>query len=47
MREYAKKLIETVGGDGGYIMMSGAVIDEAKPENVKAMIEATKEYGVY
>ncbi|MDD3718134.1 MAG: uroporphyrinogen decarboxylase family protein [Actinomycetota bacterium] len=47
VREYAKKLIETVGGDGGYIMMSGAVIDEAKPENVKAMIEATKEYGVY
>jgi len=28
-------------------MMNGAVIDEAKPENIRAMIDATKEYGVY
>jgi hypothetical protein len=28
-------------------MAAGAVIDEAKSENVRAMIEATREYGVY
>ncbi len=47
VKDYAKKLIDTVGKDGGYLMMNGAVIDEAKPENVKAMIDFTKEYGVY
>jgi hypothetical protein len=28
-------------------MDSSTVIDDAKPENVKAMIDYTKEYGVY
>jgi hypothetical protein len=47
VRDYAKKLIETCGKGGGYMMMNGAVIEESKPENVKAMIDATKEFGVY
>ncbi|MEM3587409.1 MAG: uroporphyrinogen decarboxylase family protein [Candidatus Jordarchaeaceae archaeon] len=47
VKDYVKKLIDTVAKDGGYIMMNGAVIDEAKTENVKAMIDFTKEYGVY
>jgi len=47
VKDYARKLIDTAGKGGGYIMASGAVIDEAKPENIKAMIDATKEYGVY
>ena len=47
VKDYCKKLIGTVGKDGGYIMVSGAVIDEAKPENIKAMIDGTKEYGAY
>ena len=47
VKDYAKKLIDTVGKDGGYIMINGAVMEEAKPENVRAMIDATKEYGVY
>lgn len=47
VKDYVKELIDTVAKDGGYIMMNGAVIDEAKPENVKAMIDYTKEYGVY
>jgi hypothetical protein len=47
VRERAKWLIDEVGKDGGYIMMTGAVIDEARSENVKAMIDAVKEYGVY
>jgi uroporphyrinogen-III decarboxylase len=47
VRNYVKKLIDDCAGGGGFMVMNGAVIDEAKPENVKAMIEATKEYGVY
>ena len=42
-----KKLVADCAGGGGYIMMSGAVIENVPPENVKAMIDATKEYGVY
>ena len=47
MKEYCKKLIDVLGKDGGYIMDSSACIDEARPENLKAMIDFTKEYGVY
>jgi len=47
LEEYVKKLIEVAGEGGGFIVMNGAVIDKAKPENVKAMIDATKKYGVY
>ncbi|MFX1322420.1 MAG: uroporphyrinogen decarboxylase family protein [Promethearchaeota archaeon] len=47
IEDYVKKLIDTAGKDGGYLMMNGAVIDEAKPENIKAMIDFTKQYGVY
>jgi uroporphyrinogen-III decarboxylase len=47
VRNHVKKLIDTVGKDGGLIVCNGAFFDHAKPENVKAMVEATKEYGVY
>jgi uroporphyrinogen-III decarboxylase len=47
VKEYCKKLIDVAGKDGGFILTSGGVIDKAKPENVRAMIEFTKEYGVY
>jgi uroporphyrinogen-III decarboxylase len=44
---YCKKLIDVVGKDGGYILSPRSSIDEVRPENLKAMIEFTKEYGVY
>lgn len=47
VKEYVKKLIYDCGEGGGFILMNGAVIDEAKPENVKAMVDAGKEYGAY
>jgi uroporphyrinogen-III decarboxylase len=47
VRDYAKKLIDTVAKGGGYIMANGAFFDEVKPENLKAMVDFTKEYGVY
>jgi hypothetical protein len=47
IKDYAKKLIDTAGKGGGFIMGNGAFFDHAKPENVKAMVDFTKEYGVY
>ncbi|MBP1742546.1 MAG: hypothetical protein H6Q48_4839 [Deltaproteobacteria bacterium] len=47
VRDYVKKLIDTAGKGGGFIMSNGAFFDEAKPENVKAMVDFTREYGVY
>ncbi len=43
-----RKLIESIGAEGGYIMDANAIIQsDALPENVKAMTDATREYGVY
>lgn len=47
VRESCKKLIDTVGSDGGYIMSAAAIMDDSRPENVKTMMEFTREYGVY
>jgi hypothetical protein len=47
VKDYCKKLIDTVGKDGGFIMGNGAFFDQANPENIKAMVEFTKEYGGY
>ena len=47
VKDYAKKLIDTVGKGGGFIMSNGAFFDEAKAENIKAMVDVTREYGVY
>lgn len=42
VRRYCEDLINAVGRDGGFILGSGAVIDEAKPENLRAMIEVAR-----
>jgi len=47
VKEHAKRLLDDVAGDGGYFMSNGAVLDEAKPENLHALIDTVKEYGVY
>jgi uroporphyrinogen-III decarboxylase len=47
VRASCKKLIETVGKGGGYILDTSTGLDDAKPENVKAMFEAVREYGGY
>ena len=41
---YVKKLIDLFGKKGGLVVTSTS-IDEAKPENIRAMIETTKSYG--
>jgi uroporphyrinogen-III decarboxylase len=47
VRAYCKKLIDTVAKGGGYIMDTSTGLDDAKPENVKALFDYTREYGVY
>jgi len=43
--EYCKKLIKVCGKGGGYIMTSDTnAIQEAKPENVKVMVDSVKKY---
>ncbi len=47
VKAHCKKLIDTAGKRGGFIMGNGAFFDEAKPENIKAIVDSTREYGVY
>ncbi|MCK9363081.1 MAG: hypothetical protein M0P74_05715 [Syntrophales bacterium] len=47
VRAYCKKLIDYVGKDGGFIMDCSSNLDDAKTQNVRAMIDFTKEYGIY
>ncbi|MDD5338800.1 MAG: uroporphyrinogen decarboxylase family protein [Dehalococcoidales bacterium] len=47
MKEYCRKLIETCAPGGGYILTGGSTYDMAQPENLRAMMEAAKEYGKY
>jgi hypothetical protein len=47
VKDYVKKCIDVAGKGGGYILSNGAFFDQAKAENVKAMVDFAKEYGVY
>ncbi len=46
VEDYCRNLIKVCGKDGGFIM-TATCLDEARPENVKAMIDITKSYGRY
>jgi hypothetical protein len=47
VKAYCKNLIDVVGKEGGYIMANGTGMDEGKADTIHAMIDFTKEYGVY
>jgi uroporphyrinogen-III decarboxylase len=47
VKESCRELIEICGKDGGYILNAGAGAAEVKAENLRAMMDAAKEYGVY
>jgi hypothetical protein len=47
VKDCCRKLIETCGKGGGYILSAGCVADNPKMENLQAMVAATKEYGRY
>ena len=44
---YTRKMIGAAGEGGGYILDLGASLDDGRPENLKAMVETAREYGVY
>lgn len=48
VRDVARKVIDGVAGDGGYIMDAGAIMqNDVKPENLHALTDFAREYGVY
>ncbi len=47
VKSYCKKLIDVCGEDGGFIMDASTVLGDARPENMQAMFDTTREYGVY
>jgi uroporphyrinogen-III decarboxylase len=47
VRACCKDLIDYCGKGGGYILCSGTQLDDAREENVRVMVDFTKEYGVY
>jgi len=42
---YVKDLLAKVAGDGGFLLGTGIVLDDAKPENFRAFIDAGRKYG--
>ena len=46
-KEYCRKLIETCAPGGGFILAGGAHCDQGNPENLRAMMDAAKEFGTY
>jgi len=47
VKESCRRLIETCAPGGGYILSGGAMATEATAENLRAFMEAAKEYGTY
>ncbi|MGL6227535.1 MAG: uroporphyrinogen decarboxylase family protein [Thermoguttaceae bacterium] len=48
VRAFVKKVIQGVAKEGGYIVDASAIMqDDTKIENLRAMSEAAREYGVY
>lgn len=47
VKKYCRELIETCAPGGGYILAGGATIHTGKAENLVAIIDTAKEYGVY
>jgi hypothetical protein len=47
VKKYCQWLIDVVGKNGGFIMAPASSLDEVAPENLKTLIDFTKEYGKY
>ncbi len=47
VKEGCRQLIETCAQGGGYILTASASMNQGRAENLRAMMEAAKEYGVY
>ncbi|MCL4844724.1 MAG: hypothetical protein KJZ79_22930 [Bryobacteraceae bacterium] len=48
VRDHCKEVIDGVAADGGYILDASAIIqNDARIENIRAMTEFVRDYGVY
>ncbi len=47
VRASCKRVIDYVGKDGGFLLSPSTNIEDARVENVRAMFDFTREYGVY
>jgi uroporphyrinogen-III decarboxylase len=47
VKEYCCKLIEYCAPGGGYVLSGGASVTETNAENLRVIMEASREYGVY
>jgi hypothetical protein len=47
VKEYCRKLIEGCGKGGGFVLSAGAIAENPKMENLRAILAAVKEYGIY
>jgi hypothetical protein len=47
IKDASRRLIEACAPGGGYILAGAASVGEASPENLRAMTEAVREFGVY
>jgi uroporphyrinogen-III decarboxylase len=45
VEDYCAKLIKVCGKGGGFILSARSSIDEAKPANLRAMIDSTRKYN--
>lgn len=46
VRQHCRALIETCGKSGGYILTGGAQVHNAIADNLRAMVQSAKEYGL-
>jgi len=47
VKEYCRQLIEGCGKGGGYILSAGTSPEKPKLDNLRAMLEAAREFGTY
>ena len=48
VRAFCRRVLSEVAGQGGYIMDAGAIMqDDTNIENMRALTDCTREYGVY
>jgi uroporphyrinogen-III decarboxylase len=47
MEDYCQRLLDIAAPGGGFFLAPGAVINNAKPENIRAFLTSAKKYGVY
>jgi hypothetical protein len=47
VKKGCRKLIETCAPGGGYILGASAHVEKGNPDNLRAMMSAAKEFGVY